>query len=114
MKNLEWIVVLTTTSSEAEAEKLSESIVSKNLAACVAISPVRSIYRWQGKLCKEPEWQLAIKTRQDIFERLSQTIEALHSYDTPEIIALPILAGSSDYLNWIDQQVNSSKFAVEN
>ena len=103
-----WIVVLTTASSEAEAEKIGEALVDAGLAACVAIAPIRSIYRWQGEVCKETEWQLAIKTRKDAFSAIAQKVKDLHSYDVPELIALPIVNGSLPYLNWIDRQVEQS------
>lgn len=109
MDTSKWIVVLTTASSEAEAEALSEALIDSKLAACITISPIRSIYRWQNKICKETEWQLVIKTRQNAFDTLAQKVQELHSYDIPELIALPVVEGSSDYLNWVDQQLERSK-----
>ncbi|PZO15785.1 MAG: divalent-cation tolerance protein CutA [Leptolyngbya foveolarum] len=108
MDNPEWVAILTTASSEAEAEKLATALVDSRLAACITITPIRSIYRWQGELCKEAEWQLTIKTRLDAFGAIAQKIKALHSYEVPELIALPLIAGSPDYLNWIDQQLQLS------
>lgn len=108
MDNATQVVVLTTVSSEADAEQLATALVKDQLAACVAIAPIRSIYRWQNKLCKDTEWQLAIKTRQDAFTPLAKRIQELHSYELPEIIALPIVEGAPEYLNWIDQQLHPS------
>ena len=97
-------IVLTTTASEAEANVLARQIVEARLGACVQILPVRSIYRWKGALCSEPEWQLSIKTRQARFEALAQFITAHHAYETPEIVQIPIAAGSAAYLRWVDDE----------
>ncbi|NCS28778.1 MAG: divalent-cation tolerance protein CutA [Microcystis aeruginosa F13-15] len=94
-------VVLVTTASETEAENLAIALVNDRLAACVSIYPMRSIYRWQGQIEKESEWQLAIKTDLKQFEQLSAKIQELHTYAVPEIIALPIVAGSQTYLDWL-------------
>lgn len=98
-------VVLVTASSRAEAEKISTSLVQSQLAACVSLLPIHSIYTWQGKLHQEQEWQLLIKTDLTQFPALVTKIQELHSYEVPEIIALPIVAGSQPYLQWISEQV---------
>jgi periplasmic divalent cation tolerance protein len=104
---LEHILVLCACGSEAEAEEIADHLVSNNLAACVNISaPVRSVYRWQGKLESAPEWLLTIKTARSRFEALSSAIQSLHSYELPEIIALPIAAGFAPYLKWISDSVH--------
>jgi periplasmic divalent cation tolerance protein len=96
------IVVLITCGSEEEAVKISNALVEERLAACVnLISPVRSIYRWEGKICDEKEWLLIIKTQRIRFDELEKKVKSLHSYSVPEIIALPIIAGSSSYLDWL-------------
>lgn len=97
-------VVLVTASSEAEAIKLANCLVDEALAACVAVFPVQSVYRWQGRTQQESEWQLTIKTNLDSVERLISRIQALHSYELPEIIALPVVAGAAAYLDWIATQ----------
>ena len=98
------IVVLVTCGSEEEALKIANSLVEERLAACVNIvSPVRSIYRWEGKICDEREWMLFIKTQKQRFEDLEKKVRALHSYSVPEIIALPIIEGASSYLNWVKE-----------
>jgi periplasmic divalent cation tolerance protein len=104
---LEPILILCACGSEAEADEIARELVSQNLAACVNISaPVRSIYRWQGKVESAPEWLLTIKTTRHKFDELSATIQSLHSYELPEIIALPITAGFAPYLKWISDSVN--------
>jgi len=98
------IVVFVTCGSEDEALKIARALVEEKLAACAnMISPLRSIYRWEGKICDEKEWLLLIKTRQSRFEDLAKRVKALHSYSVPEIIALPITEGSPAYLNWISE-----------
>jgi periplasmic divalent cation tolerance protein len=90
--------------SEEEALNIGCALVEERLAACAnMVSPVRSIYRWEGKICDEKEWLLVIKTRQSLFEELSRRVKALHSYSVPEIIALPITGGTPPYLNWIEE-----------
>ncbi len=101
-------VVLVTASSQKEAEAIAHVLVQGQLAACVNITPVQSIYRWNDELQHEQEWQLLIKTHLAQLAALEKTIREHHSYDVPEIIALPILRGSQPYLRWIDQQVMSS------
>ena len=83
-------------------EVLARALLSEKLAACVSMTPVNSIYTWQGKINNDREWQLSIKTNLNLFTELAQKIKALHSYEVPEIIAIPIIAGFQPYLNWID------------
>lgn len=99
-------VVLVSASSQHEAEAIANSLVKLGLAACVSFVPIHSIYKWQGEIHQEQEWQLLIKTDLSRFTTLEAKIRELHSYKVPEIIALPIVAGSQPYLNWIAQQVN--------
>jgi periplasmic divalent cation tolerance protein len=100
----DFIVVFVTCGSEEEALKIARALVEEKLAACANIvSPLRSIYRWEGKIWDEKEWLLIIKTQQSTFEDLSKRVKALHSYSLPEIIALPIVEGSPAYLNWIEE-----------
>jgi periplasmic divalent cation tolerance protein len=99
---LEPIVVLVTCGSEEEAVKIANALVEAHLAACVnLVSPIRSIYRWEGKIWDEKEWLLIIKTQKERFEELEKKVKSLHSYSVPEIVSLPILEGSSSYLNWL-------------
>jgi periplasmic divalent cation tolerance protein len=96
------MVVLVTCGSEEDAVKISNALVEERLAACANIvSPVRSIYRWEGKIWDEKEWLLFIKTQRKKFDELEKKVKSLHSYTVPEIIALPIIEGSSSYLEWL-------------
>jgi periplasmic divalent cation tolerance protein len=98
------IVVLVTCGSEEEALKIANALVEEHLAACVnLVSPIRSIYRWEGKIWDEKEWLLIIKTQKQRFDELEQKVKSLHSYAVPEIISLPIIEGAISYLNWIKE-----------
>ncbi len=96
------ILVLSTTDTMDLAQKIASALVQSHEAACVNIVPgIRSIYRWEGKVCNEAEYLLLIKSSTDKFESVRTTIRQLHSYEIPEIIALPITAGDSAYLGWL-------------
>lgn len=102
----EFIVVYVTVGSVAEGERLARALVQQRLAACVnRISAVRSTYRWQGQVEQGDEELLIIKSGKDLFPLIQQRVKELHSYSVPEIIALPIVDGSKDYLKWLDEQV---------
>ncbi|HEY6189363.1 MAG TPA: divalent-cation tolerance protein CutA [Pyrinomonadaceae bacterium] len=99
---LDAIVVLMTAGSREEAARLAEMLVGARLAACVQIMPeMESIYHWKGSIQRDPEFLLLAKTTRAKFEELEREVRALHSYETPEIIALPVTAGSSPYLEWL-------------
>ncbi|MFH2138958.1 MAG: divalent-cation tolerance protein CutA [Candidatus Omnitrophota bacterium] len=98
-----YIIVFVTASSAEEAGKLSKALIDHKLAACVNTAPVASVFTWQGKTEKAEEILMIIKTRADLFEKLETLVKKEHSYDVPEIIAIPIFAGSKDYLDWIDE-----------
>lgn len=100
------IVVLSTCDSEEKASELARALVEQRVAACVNIVPgARSIYRWQGKIEDAAEWMLVIKSRRDLFEKLRQAILRMHSYEVPEVIALPVVDGSEAYLEWLDREL---------
>ncbi|MEB3357578.1 MAG: divalent-cation tolerance protein CutA [Synechococcales bacterium] len=101
-------VVLVTTASQDEAVAIAQSLIQAGLAACVSITPIQSIYVWEGETHQDNEWQLMIKTHLACFQYLEATVQKIHSYDVPEIIALPILAGSQPYLDWMAAQVERS------
>ncbi|HEY3305538.1 MAG TPA: divalent-cation tolerance protein CutA [Candidatus Binatia bacterium] len=102
----EFVVVFVTAGSADEGDRLARALVEGRLAACVnRVKPVQSIYRWQGKIESSEEELLIVKTRRDLFERLKEKILELHSYSVPEIIALPILAGSESYLRWLEEEL---------
>ncbi len=106
----EFIVALVTCGSEEEAVNIANALVEARLAACVNIlSPIRSIYRWEGKIWDEKEWVLFIKTQKQNFDALEKKVKSLHSYSVPEIIALPITEGSSSYLEWIKENTESGE-----
>jgi periplasmic divalent cation tolerance protein len=97
------IVVLMTAANGEEAARLADMLIGAHLAACVQILPeMESVYRWQGKIERQPEVLLLAKTARSRFDDLEREVRALHSYETPEIIALPIIAGSSPYLEWLN------------
>jgi periplasmic divalent cation tolerance protein len=98
------IVVLVTAGTSEEAAGIGHAVVEAGLAACANILPgVRSIFRWEGKIAEEGEVLILLKSRASLFDALAATIRQHHSYSVPEIIALPILLGSRDYLAWIRQ-----------
>ena len=100
-------IVLTTAGSIEEAQRIATALVEQRLAACVNILPgVESVFRWQGKIDRTREWLLMIKTKVEVFERVHDAIQKLHSYDVPEIISLEIDDGSAAYLGWIDESVS--------
>lgn len=88
-----------------EGERLARALVEERLAACVnLIAPVQSVYRWEGKLEQSEEQLLIIKTHRRLFAGLEKRVRELHSYAVPEIVALPIIEGSQDYLRWLSEQ----------
>jgi periplasmic divalent cation tolerance protein len=100
------IIVLTTCDSEERAAELARHLVEQRVAACVNILPqARSIYQWKSKIEDSAEWLLVIKSRRDLFAALRTQIEKLHTYEVPEILALPVVAGSDAYLGWIDREL---------
>jgi periplasmic divalent cation tolerance protein len=98
----DYLQVLTTVGSEEEAERLGAALVERRLAACVqVVGPISSHYRWQGKVERSREWQCLAKTTADRYAEVEAAIAELHSYEEPEIVATPIVAGSAGYLEWI-------------
>jgi len=96
------LVVFITAPHRDEAVRLAEMLVGARLAACVQILPeMESVYRWQGVVERQPEILLLVKTTKAKFAELEREVRSLHSYDTPEIVALPIVAGSAPYLKWL-------------
>src|SRR5215207_472511 len=96
------IVVFMTAANGEEATRLADMLVGAHLAACVQILPeIESVYRWQGKVERQAEVLLLAKTTRGKFDDLEREVRALHSYDTPEIVAVPIVIGSAPYLEWL-------------
>ncbi len=99
------IVIYITTCSINEAKTIGRELVEEKLVACSnIISPIRSIYSWQGKICDDKEAMMILKTKKKLFKQIVKRVEKLHSYDVPEIIAMPIIEGSSKYLSWINAE----------
>ena len=104
------IVVLITAKNAREGARIARHLLDKRLIACANLVPqVRSLYRWQGKLADEKECWMILKSTRELFPEIQAEVEKLHSYDVPEVIALPIIEGSAKYLNWIAGSVGSSK-----
>jgi periplasmic divalent cation tolerance protein len=104
-----YIQVSTTTETKKQAQKIAQYLVEQKLAACVQISgPIESTYRWKAKVENAQEWLCLIKTRENLFDKVEAAIKKLHSYETPEIIAVPIIKGSREYLNWLNDELSHS------
>ncbi|MFE6049282.1 divalent-cation tolerance protein CutA [Kitasatospora sp. NPDC056446] len=104
MTNRDFLVVTTTHDDEAKARALASALVRDRLAACAQVYPVRSVYWWDGEVQDSAEWRIDLKTRADLADRLSARITELHSYDTPEVVAVPVATGSTAYLDWVDAE----------
>jgi periplasmic divalent cation tolerance protein len=100
-------LVLITAGSEAEATTLANHLVQAKLAACVSITPIQSVYTWKGEVQHDQEWQLVIKTDLNRFNEISQAMAHLHSYEVPEIIAIPIHQGLPSYMQWMAEQTKA-------
>lgn len=102
------IQVLTTTPAKADAEKIARALLDQRLAGCVQIGgPITSCYRWEGKLETSEEWLCTIKTGRNLYDRVEAAIRELHPYQTPEILAVPVVAGSQNYLKWLVEQTST-------
>lgn len=102
------IVVLVTTSSKEEAEKIASALLEERLIACANILPaISSIFKWEGKICREQEVMLIIKTLNNRLEEVTNQIKKLHSYQVPEIISLPVINGNKDYLDWVRESTGA-------
>jgi periplasmic divalent cation tolerance protein len=98
-----FIMVYVTTASKAEAEKIAQTLLEENLIACANIlGPVSSHFHWKGKIDSSEEFLMILKSRVDLFAVLEQRVRALHSYEVPEILAVPIVEGSKGYFDWMN------------
>jgi periplasmic divalent cation tolerance protein len=104
----EYIQVSMTVDKRETARTIGREAVESRLAACVQIvGPISSTYRWKGHIEEAEEWLCLLKTREDLFEQLEQKLRALHPYEVPEIVAVPLVAGNPNYLQWIDRETGS-------
>ncbi|MBM3248900.1 MAG: divalent-cation tolerance protein CutA [Candidatus Omnitrophica bacterium] len=98
-----FIIVFVTCANSKQADKIAQALIKAKLAACVnLINPINSLFWWQGKVDSSKETLLIVKSRKSLFSQIEKLVRHLHSYDLPEIIALPIVNGSKKYLDWID------------
>jgi len=101
----DYVLVFITVSSEKEGEKIASALVKERLAACVnLIGGMKSTFRWKGQVSSEQEVLLTAKTKDKLFQKLKKRVLELHSYEVPEILALPVLAGFEKYLDWIGKE----------
>ncbi len=97
------LVVQTTTAKKKEAKKLAKILLKKRLGACIQISKIKSFYTWKGRVCEDKEFLLSIKTKKSCFKKIQREIKENHSYDLPEIIAIPIQKSSKEYRKFIGE-----------
>jgi periplasmic divalent cation tolerance protein len=109
MEQSNFSIVLTTVETERQAEELSQKILEKRLAACIQVQKIKGRYWWNGKIEHSDEYLLLIKTKIDLFPDLSEFIPQKHSYETPEIVQIPIINGSDEYFEWMDSVLNCKK-----
>jgi periplasmic divalent cation tolerance protein len=102
-----YIVIFITASGEKEAKKIAAALIKNKLAACVnIIEKISSLFQWQGKVSRAGEALLIVKSKKSKLNKIIKLVKALHSYEVPEIIAIPIVAGEKKYLNWINDSIS--------
>ena len=101
---MKYIIVETTFDKLEEAKELAKLLLNEGLAACVEVIPVESLYKWKGEIEEAKEFVVRIKTKKKLYSQLESVVLAFHSYDLPQIFALPIIKGSKAYLKWIDKE----------
>jgi periplasmic divalent cation tolerance protein len=108
------VVIMVTAATKAECRKIARHLVEMKLAACVNITqPIESIYRWKGKVTEDKEYQLIIKSTRELLPEIKAAVSYLHSYHLPEIICLPIIDGSRNYLQWVGDSVKTAAHAED-
>lgn len=108
--NSDYIIVFTTIDNEEDAIKLTKTLVKKRLAACAQVEgPITSIYWWEENLEQETEWKCTLKTAAALYQDLEAELIRIHPYDTPEIIAVPVVQGNQDYLGWMDEELKGGQ-----
>ena len=104
------VQVFTTTGKKDDAKRIADALVERRLAACVqVVGPVTSTYRWQGKIETAEEWLCIIKSTRDLYAELESAVRELHPYEVPEILAVPVVAGSPAYLDWLKAELKKEK-----
>lgn len=99
----EYVQIFTTVEKKKDAEKIADILVKKRVAGCVqVIGPIKSTYRWKKVIENTKEWLCIIKTRKSLYAEVEKTIKEIHPYEIPEILAIPVVSGSKDYLQWLD------------
>jgi periplasmic divalent cation tolerance protein len=101
------VILVLSTVPESESARISETLVSERLVACVNTMPVRSCYRWKGEICHDREELLVMKTRESLFPRVMERLRELHPYEVPEILAVPVWGGYQGYLEWVLGETSS-------
>lgn len=105
MRDHRYTIIFSTVASEKEGTEIASALISKKIAACVSVIPnIVSHFNWLGKFCKETEYLLIIKTTMKKMNAVFECVKKMHSYDVPEIIALPVIAGYDEYLKWIEKE----------
>ena len=105
MNKERYCVVVSTFPTKKEAKKAAKKLLKERLAACAQISKIKSLYHWEGKIERSKEYQLKLKSRVDNFVEIEQELSAIHPYETPQIVMLPIVGANSSYLEWIDKEL---------
>ena len=100
-----YLQVMTTVESRGQAEEVARHVLDRRLAGCVQIVQCASMYHWQGKVEQSDEFLCIMKTRADLFDELKTEIAAVHPYEVPEILAIPVAAGNSEYLDWLNGEL---------
>ncbi len=106
----DYLIVFTTTDNAEDANKLAEALVKKRLAACAQVEgPITSTYWWQEKIEQGREWKCSLKTSTALYNDLETELKRIHPYDTPEILAIPIIRGSRDYFTWMNEELKGNE-----
>ena len=106
----DYIEVITTTEHREDADRIARALVDERLAACVQVDgPITSTYRWRGRIETGQEWRCVVKSRMCLFEQVEGVIRELHPYEVPQILAVPVVAGSSAYLAWLEEELAQRK-----
>ena len=106
----DYVQVITTTEKKGDAERIARALVEARLAACVQVlGPITSTYWWKGEIETAEEWQCVAKSRGDLFAQIDEAVREIHPYEVPEILAVPIAAGSESYLAWLEGQLTGEQ-----